>query len=238
MFPVSRFRGRFRTKTSVSLWTPAQLSTALWLDAADSSTITLNGATVSQWNDKSGNGRNVAQAVATAQPTYNASGLNSKPTLSFDGGDILETPNNVSITINSRASAFIVFQNTGAGAGTQFNFLLSPNFIDIYSATSSQIRWELGTTPTTLGSNTHSITSNTPYIFGGAGKSSFVNGGDKKTFAPTGIISTAINARLRLSGYAGAYVGLISELVFLPFEISDADRQLLEGYLAWKWGGF
>jgi hypothetical protein len=34
-----------------SAWTPASLgaSLALWLDAEDASTITLNGSTVSQW---------------------------------------------------------------------------------------------------------------------------------------------------------------------------------------------
>jgi hypothetical protein len=52
------------------LWTPAQLTTALWLDAADASTITLNGATVSQWNDKSGNARNAVQATTAYQPLY------------------------------------------------------------------------------------------------------------------------------------------------------------------------
>lgn len=51
-------------------WTPAQISTALWLDAADASTITLNGTTVSQWNDKSGNGRNAVQVTAASQPVY------------------------------------------------------------------------------------------------------------------------------------------------------------------------
>jgi hypothetical protein len=52
------------------LWTPAQLTTSLWLDAADASTITLNGSTVSQWNDKSGNSRNAVQATTTYQPLY------------------------------------------------------------------------------------------------------------------------------------------------------------------------
>lgn len=52
------------------LWTPELLSTALWLDATDASTITLNGTTVSQWNDKSGNGRNATQSTAANQPTY------------------------------------------------------------------------------------------------------------------------------------------------------------------------
>jgi len=51
-------------------WTPNLISSALWLDAADTSTVTLNGSTVSQWADKSGNGRNVVQATAANQPIY------------------------------------------------------------------------------------------------------------------------------------------------------------------------
>jgi hypothetical protein len=72
-------------------WTPAQLpALALWLDAADTSTITLNGSNVSQWNDKSGNGRNFAQATAASQPAYLATGFNGRPTLQTDGADFLE----------------------------------------------------------------------------------------------------------------------------------------------------
>lgn len=51
-------------------WTPALITTALWLDAADASTVTLNNLAVSQWNDKSGNGRNVLQATSANQPLY------------------------------------------------------------------------------------------------------------------------------------------------------------------------
>lgn len=51
-------------------WTPTQIPTALWLDAADASTITLNNLTVSQWNDKSGNARHVSQATAANQPVW------------------------------------------------------------------------------------------------------------------------------------------------------------------------
>ncbi len=49
-----------------------------WWDANDASTITLNGSNVSQWNDKSGAGRNVSQATALSQPEYLASSLNGK----------------------------------------------------------------------------------------------------------------------------------------------------------------
>jgi hypothetical protein len=60
---------------SAGPWTPADLgaSLALWLDAADASTITLNGSNVSQWDDKSGNDRHASQATASFQPLYQAS---------------------------------------------------------------------------------------------------------------------------------------------------------------------
>jgi hypothetical protein len=65
---------------------PIKLGAALWLDAADSATITASGGSVSQWNDKSGNGRNVTQGTGANQPTTGTATLNSLNVLSFDGG--------------------------------------------------------------------------------------------------------------------------------------------------------
>ena len=51
-------------------WNPSVLGAdlALWLDADDADTITLNGSTVSQWDDKSGNDNHAAQSTASFQP--------------------------------------------------------------------------------------------------------------------------------------------------------------------------
>jgi hypothetical protein len=70
-------------------WTPARLGTqvAAWFDADDAATITLNGTGVSQWNDKSGNGRHVSQSNAGAQPTYTTGQLNGRPIVAFDTTD-------------------------------------------------------------------------------------------------------------------------------------------------------
>jgi hypothetical protein len=93
-------------------WTPAALGSALalWLDAADASTITLNGSTVSQWRDKSGNARHVSQATAANQPTLTASGLNGKPVLTFDGVDDYLAA--ASPLIGTTHSLFILFTPT------------------------------------------------------------------------------------------------------------------------------
>lgn len=42
----------------------------IWLDASDASTISEVSGAVSQWDDKSGNGRHVIQADAALQPVY------------------------------------------------------------------------------------------------------------------------------------------------------------------------
>jgi hypothetical protein len=65
-------------------WTPAQITTALWLDAADASTVTQSSGLISQVNDKSGNGRNFT-ASGTARPTYTPGALNGRAELTFGG---------------------------------------------------------------------------------------------------------------------------------------------------------
>jgi hypothetical protein len=63
-----------------ALWTPAQITTALWLDAADVGTITASGSEVIQMNDKSGNARNFTGASGT-RPLTGVATLMSDPAL-------------------------------------------------------------------------------------------------------------------------------------------------------------
>lgn len=64
---------------SSALWTPANTTTTLWLDAAAASTITTVGGAVSQWNDKSGNDRHASQVNAATRPLYSANAYNGMP---------------------------------------------------------------------------------------------------------------------------------------------------------------
>ena len=70
------------------LWTPTLLRPALWLDAADLSTIS-TATGVSEWRDKGPNGRNVAQGTGGTQPTLTPMGLNGRNVLSFSGSQYL-----------------------------------------------------------------------------------------------------------------------------------------------------
>ena len=62
---------------------------ALWLDAADSSTMNLSGSSVTQWRDKSGNGRN---ATASGSPVYTAALQNGLNVISVTGSQAFTTP--------------------------------------------------------------------------------------------------------------------------------------------------
>ena len=73
-------------------WTPASLADArMWLDASDSSTITLSGSNVSLWEDKIGsydandavNNSNVK--ITTARPTIATAAQNGLNAIAFNG---------------------------------------------------------------------------------------------------------------------------------------------------------
>ena len=68
-------------------WTPRFITTALWLDASDSDTISLDGSdNVEQWGDKSGNPDLYAEALTTDErPSIVADAYNSNSALNFNG---------------------------------------------------------------------------------------------------------------------------------------------------------
>jgi hypothetical protein len=237
MFPVSRFRGRFRTKTFGAVWTPAQISTALWLDASDAGTITLNGANVSQWNDKSGNGKHATQATAAAQPDFSATGLNGKPSINFAGTtDYLNTPliqpsGGIVAMVLSPLQRPVNNNLTPIGAATVYNggglyvtlqnfSTAAPTFV-VYRGTAqpSSSRFYNGA-PSTI------PTSFVPAIF-----SFFLTGTTTQNMP---IVIGAIQASPPSSE---TFYGGISEVV-IASDNSLSTLQKIDGYLAWKWGGF
>ena len=85
----------------------------LWLDSADSDTITKDGSDlVSQWDDKSGNSRNFT-ASGAVRPTWQSAQLNSNPGIYFGGGQHLE--HSGANVLSTAAASYIitVFQRTG-----------------------------------------------------------------------------------------------------------------------------
>jgi hypothetical protein len=235
-------------------WTPAQLTTALWLDAEDTSTITLNGSTVSQWADKSGNARHILQAVASQQPTWNATGLNSKPTLVFDGSsDILLNQNAGSVGVTNITLVAVMRY---VSASTE-DMLMGVGQTNNVRAVRAFYRANAATTQgfSTWGSDVPSSSlsadiGGSPHIF----EAVMANTTSVKLYRD-GVIDTGAPRALEsgaalpvsfdgfsIGSLQGSLVGgyysniEVSEALVLYTAISTDNRQKLEGYLAWKWG--
>ena len=229
------------------LWTPAQISTSLWLDAADASTITLNNSTVSQWNDKSGNGRNVSQANSALQPLYTLGGLNNLNIANFDGvNDVLNGIAVSNFFSPSSYSAFVVglartigtnsengYENEafyGDAGGFVAMYLRSSNLIGAYN-------WD--------GANkvaTNAYTPNTVVIgyseLSGGSIRIRTNGGSETATVSSNTLSLSGTLQLGRNYNSDIYCldGEIAEVIFTNAALSNTNRQLIEGYLAWKWG--
>lgn len=223
------------------LWRPTEIQLALWLDAEDTSTITLNGSAVSQWADKSGNNRNFSQAISTSQPIYNLTAFGGMPALSFDGIDD-GMPSTGNWTI-SGMSWYIVCQRTSATPATQ-TVIGAANGVTYFpiaqqgATTNTQVfRVNSANDPASLSAFLNGTIikdkNATPTTTRGA---IFDNLANASILEALGGPSFAANPQIGSSGGGFIFSGLVSEVVVSVNDSSTTERQIIEGYLAWKWG--
>jgi hypothetical protein len=226
------------------------MTTALWLDADDASTITLNGSNVSQWADKSGNARDATQVSASLQPSYNAT-FNSKPIVTFTRNNTnhLVTP---IITGNGIASGQsisviqVIKPRTGWGSLYMSSIGTRPSSGSWWSFIRQQDTNEWGFhggfqywSSSILGSSA-SILVDT--VAGGSSLNQFRDGTQIGTVNRAILPFTSATSSQMWIGAGSqvstgeAYEGDIMEVVFFTNAISTDTRQRLEGYLAHKWG--
>ena len=247
-------------------WTPADLgaSLALWFDADDASTITLNGSDVSQWNDKSGNARHASQATASFQPTYLTAGFNGKPTLQTDGNDVLElgvtslgrNVDGITAAIVGVHPAVLSFLSNAnelyMSAGTSINntrFALTPNPSastgDRYAIAGRRL--DTDSYQTTSTSTDSVANSGNQWIrvgqlaYSSGVANHWTDGTQDQTsgrFQTAGFTSDTDSLRTSIfGGVNGLPSGSqLCEIVLTHSTMTTADRQKLEGYLAHKWG--
>ena len=223
-------------------WTPAALAPQIWYDASDATTVTLNGSTVSQWSDKSGNGFDAVQATATSQPTYNATTYNNKPALVFDGvDDILRTSSAIGVSgSNPRTFAFVA-RIPGAPRGSVIQVGTQTNlraFGRDYGGTGILYHWasDLPWSVPTIAANYQELMQSTGSVSSGYRNGSLIASGN---YALNTFNSILYLGGRSLPDFSSTFYGTIvfaEVLVFLKV-LSTEERQQLEGYFAWKWGG-
>lgn len=232
-------------------WTPADLgsSLSLWLDADDASTITLNGSTVSQWSDKSGNAYHFAQGTAANQPTYSATGLNSKPTIDFDGTD--DFLKNATFEPAGALTCFLVF-NRDVIQGTFVNANRTNGIFELSGGFDASYR-NIGFTATGTvnpsagfdiagGGTSQNTILGIQYDGSGSSATDFIArlDGTGQSIVSSGAYGfgaeTGFSIGARPVQNLAYYNGRISELIFIQSQVSLLNLQKIEGYLAWKWG--
>lgn len=234
-------------------WTPAQIPTALWLDAADSSTITLNGSTVSQWSDKSGNGNNAVQATSASQPSYSTSALsNNRPAIVFDGINDWMTAG-TSLNLQSRHFVVAVVRVVTVAAIMRFisKWLTTSGTAGLSwflgSVSTVRSRWAVnsgGTNYISLYDQAAATTSTAiyggdlqdgvlkSYVDGTVGNTALTGVGTPQNTTSTVTLGVLNQVSADYSNFAFA------ECIIVNGDNASIDnRQRVEGYLAWKWGG-
>jgi hypothetical protein len=239
-----------------SFFNPASVTgCSLWLDAADPSSVITSGSNISQWSDKSGNGRHATQSTSANQPFYIQNSLNNLPVVSFTGSPYSLSGASNGFVVNglTTMTSFFVANNT-TGQSNMFppfgdqNCLISWNgtgswgvvLVDIWQM---KIQWRFGTgQPSNDPTYTFPVNQGTAYNLVTVSKTNTneflnVNGSLALSYtaANTTIANTSSTYNLSL-GPAGYGTNNVGELLIYTAPLTTAQIQQVEGYLAWKWG--
>ena len=230
----------------------------LWLDAGDRSSMNLSGTSVTQWNDKSGNGNNGTPTTyfggsATTIPLIQNS-IGSLPSLQFTGGSSIL--GNIVLT-GTGYTAFCIFNvptqpttaqnpriftltrpgvsdgNGGDVGGMSINGNINKlGFVRFNGSVSSYA--------------TVSIPYNTAILSSAWSDSNFAYMSTYGSITPVVSSPSVSLGSLNTTVYAvGSQItndvsspltGFIGELLIFNNTLTTSQRQQVEGYLAWKWG--
>ena len=223
-----------------------------WLDGNDplgNGAVPTNGASFTNWIDKSGNSRNLVWSNASG--TYENGSINSLNAVRVNATII----GNVSIPAGTFSSNYCGFIVTRTLSGGQVYFGRTDNggwgTLDVYGdqryvATAAGTRVGLG-----LGINLAGQSNTTLWNFtltnyastGGTGVYNEWLNGSPVTMTgggqQTGLNAVDFTNNLYFVGRAGVAVATnayFCEILIYNTNLSSTNRQMIEGYLAWKWG--
>ena len=227
---LTLFKNSISPNVPIIIFAPSSISgLALWLDAADSASLTLSGSSVTRWNDKSGNGY-IVSGASPSQPTY------TTDTISFNGSQLLTT---TYTSFPAAESIFMIVNASTTGEGNFLHgnqvggrqlFINGSSFLETAKSSSGSLltAGNIALNNIILIETTNSGTSLSHFING------IIQGLPTSVTAYSGSgTTTTIGAR---SSRSSGLNGSIHEIVIFNSALSTTQRQQIEGYLAWKWG--
>lgn len=247
------------TDTIATAMTPPLTVTGLqlWLDADDAATITDFSGDVSQWEDKSGNNRDMVQTISVNRPRTGVNAMNGKNVLTFNQATLdhlRNTTTGLGFSGNPAMTAFIVAHRASGESGNLLNFGDAPpsnqneilklsissgfNAVTAYNDGNIFFDATVPDDPTLL---VFRKASGATY----AGVESYLNGGSAlpelssvNSTATLSLIDTEtwIGAQSNNGNPSGAFGGDIAEILVYDSELSTSNMNTLGNYLATKWG--
>ena len=212
---------------------------ALWLDAADTATITHSGGSVSQWDDKSGNNYHATQPTGSVQPITGTRTINGRNVLDFVAGlSYMSLPSGMlSFGVNDWTHIVVLATDTtvsaqrvisGIGTGSALTHGVFYNTSNIANA-----RQGVGISASSSGV----LNTNVNILSGrrsGSTLKAHLNGNEL-----TGSSGSAVNDTLTsftIGSTTTTVDGRIAEILSYSRSITDNEHNLIDNYLAGKWG--
>lgn len=213
----------------MALWTPnnAVVKPLIWLDASESSTLTLNGSGVLNWADKGSDALDAYQTTASLQPQLVENGLNGKPVVWFNGTQYLQFAQTRSLIDKT---FILLFDWTEGGttsflgdAPQRFQLYSRMNFFNTGYPNSNPISSPLGSGWNIAQADHHEVLNY------------YANGIlDPVTQTRSYTATAKFTAFCR--SISTNWTGRIAAFLMLPAPPDEAERQRYEGWLAHHWG--
>jgi hypothetical protein len=228
---------------TIQVFVPTQISGCqLWLDGADpagTGILPANGATVSTWNDKSGNGRNAP--ANTTGALFATNSLNGNGSINITTrGQYYITSSFVPSSTNT-PTVFIVVRQTSHTGGNN-DFIISTAGYQTFDIFTKEGDYRARIDMYNNLAENGLIPISSPAIISVVGSgaptysvSMYGNGTVNTTF--TGDSSSPMSVSMGFSiGALAGFIGNIYDVIMYNTALSTLQRQQVEGYLAWKWG--
>lgn len=238
----------------------------LWLDPADSSKLTtvdyntnttlgtIPGTFISQWNDKSGSGNNFTQSTYNNQPlklNTTINGFNTIVSFTYSTSSTYRFFTNSTISLGTSYSIFAICYTCKFGGPLVYGSTVNTAYNLYFGSTTNG---GVFTTYVGNGTTAWNDTTNTGIALYGAPPNSkggviyligATNDGTSTGLIPyyNGTAQTAKNGTtvsFQGMGILGvnnnSFNAINGDIIIYNKVLSQAERQKVEGYLAWKWG--
>lgn len=236
--------------TNVPFFSPRSITgCSLWFDATDSSTITLSSGSLTQWNDKSGNGKNFTAVSGFANATVSSAYQNGLNVFNFSGNGLYRTPAG-SAVYPQDAYIIVALKSTTAHVDVLgMGDTATDNFNSLTFAESAASKWHNGSSGgarQTISDTTETSTSfllmqwsiaNGNYLLRRNG-TQLIQASRTYSFnnSSTAIFQIGYRHTDNVYGSFANFSGYIGEIAVFNSQLGTTDRQNIESYLAQKWG--